>query len=228
MANPTFTLTATLEDITGQPAGSTANPAKLLIQLCNHGLYLPAIAGDNNQTEISKEFLSTGGQIAVPLWGNDLINPAGTYYAITVIDGLGRVVQCAAYLITGSGTHDLSTLTPISQLPGPPGPPVIQSELEIVPPSNPTFHASQYLAFKMTLNQSVGSSNISGGVPGNLYTFTILQDGSGGHSFNWPSNTYNMPPISQTPNSLTTAVCLCDENTHFNLAGGATVYDPNA
>ena len=227
-AAPTFTLTATLEDITGQPAGSTANPAKLQIMLCNFGLYLPAVPGNNNQTKIFIEILSTGAQISVPLWGNDDISPTGTYYAITVIDGLGRVVQSGAYLITGSGTHDLSTLTQLIPTPAPPAPPPINSELEIVTATAPpTFHANTYLAFKLTLTQSFGSSVISGGVQGNLYTFCILQDGAGGHTFTWPPNTYNMPAINLAPNALTVAVCLCDENTHFNCAG-ATVYDPAA
>lgn len=45
MSTPNITLTATLEDITGVAAGSAANPAKMVITLCNYGQSLPRVPG---------------------------------------------------------------------------------------------------------------------------------------------------------------------------------------
>ena len=44
-ATPNITLTATLDDLTGAAAGSTANPAKLRIMLCGFNPDLPRITG---------------------------------------------------------------------------------------------------------------------------------------------------------------------------------------
>lgn len=116
---PQITLTATLDDITGQPAGSTANPARLRIVLCGFGLTLPQIVGTATLARIVYDERSTGGQISAALWGNDVITPAGTYYAITVFDGDNNVVQCGAYRFTGTTTVDLSSapqITPTNSL----------------------------------------------------------------------------------------------------------------
>jgi hypothetical protein len=120
---PQITLTANLQDITGNHAGTTANPAVLRIALAAFGLTLPCIVGNSNIVQTGPEdFYDVGGGISVSLWGNDVINPAGTYYAITVLDGFGNIVQTGAYRFTGTETIDLSSATQIT--PTPPTPPV--------------------------------------------------------------------------------------------------------
>jgi hypothetical protein len=122
-ATPQITLTANLQDITGNHAGSTANPAVLRIALAAFGLTLPCIPGTSNVAQSGPEdFYDTGSGISVQLWGNDVLQPAGTYYAITILDGEGNIVQTGAYRFTGSGTIDLSNATQIT--PTPPAPPV--------------------------------------------------------------------------------------------------------
>jgi hypothetical protein len=70
---------------------------------------LPAVPGTSNIALVGpKEYFSTGAAISIPLWGNDAIAPAGTYYEIAVIDGQQNVVQCGAYRFTGTETIDLS------------------------------------------------------------------------------------------------------------------------
>lgn len=116
---PQITLTATLEDITGVAAGSTANPARIRIVLCGFGLTLPQIVGTSTIAKILHDELSTGAAISVELWGNDVIAPAGTFYAITVFDGNNNVVQCGAYRFAGTETIDLSSaqqITPTNSL----------------------------------------------------------------------------------------------------------------
>lgn len=123
---PQITLTATLEALTGGAAGTVANPAKLVIELANYGLTLPQIAGTGTIAKKSQTVLSAGaGQVTVMLWGNDVITPVGqTYYAITVFDGEGNVVQTGCYQFNGTLTIDLSEAPQIYPAPPPPIPPV--------------------------------------------------------------------------------------------------------
>jgi hypothetical protein len=109
MATPNITLTATLDDLTGAAAGSTANPAKLRITLCGYGLTLPVITGTTTLAKVGPmSVYSTGSPISTQLWGNDQITPANTYYSIEILDGEDNVVQCGAYVFTGTATIDLS------------------------------------------------------------------------------------------------------------------------
>ena len=122
---PQITLTATLEDITGVAAGTTANPAKLQIVLCNYGLTLPQIPGTSTIAKKTITESSTGGEISVALWGNDVLTPVNsTYYAITVFDGEGNVVQSGNYQFTGTQVIDLSEAPQVYPVPQPPTPPL--------------------------------------------------------------------------------------------------------
>lgn len=120
MPTPQVTLTAHLDDLAGAVAGSTANPAKLLLALCGFGLTLPRIVGTALLAKIGPyALLDTGAGISAQLWGNDQIDPADTYYTLTVVDGDGNVVQCGMYRFTGTGTIDLSNavqITPTNSL----------------------------------------------------------------------------------------------------------------
>jgi hypothetical protein len=107
---PQITLTATLQDVSGNAAGNAASPAVLRIALCGFGLVLPCIVGTSNIAQPGPEdFYDTGGGIDIKLWGNDVINPLGTYYAITILDGDGNILQCGSYQFTGTQTIDLSS-----------------------------------------------------------------------------------------------------------------------
>jgi hypothetical protein len=123
---PQITLTATLQDVSGNTAGSIANPAVLRIALCRFGLTLPCIVGTSNIVRVGPEdFYDTGSGASAKLWGNDVIKPAGTCYAITLLDGNGNIVQCGLYQFTGTQTIDLSGATQIAP-PAPTPPPTLQ------------------------------------------------------------------------------------------------------
>lgn len=109
-ATPNITLTATLDDLTGAAAGSTATPSKLRITLCNFGMVLPTIVGTAMLAKVGPfAIYSTGSAISTLLWGNDQISPANTFYSIEILDGEDNVVQCGAYQFTGGpATIDLS------------------------------------------------------------------------------------------------------------------------
>lgn len=129
MSTPAITLTAHLEDFTGQPVGNTANPGKLRIALCGYGPLIPRVCGG---AVIAKPgpfdiLANSSGDVSTLIWGNDVILPAGTFYTITVLDGDDNVVQCDAYTFTGSGTIDLACTAPIT-----PGQPAGIPELEYV------------------------------------------------------------------------------------------------
>jgi hypothetical protein len=113
-ATPNITLTATLDDLTGAAAGSTANPAKLRITLCSFGASLPLIQGTAMLAKTGPfAVYSSGAAISTLIWGNDQISPSGTYYSIEILDGEDNVVQCGAYELTGTGSQDLSNLAQI-------------------------------------------------------------------------------------------------------------------
>jgi hypothetical protein len=106
---PQITLNAKLQDLSGDSAGSTANPAILRIALAGFGLTLPCIPGTSNVAQPGPEdYLDSGTGAQAKLWGNDVIFPAGTYYAITLLDGDGNVLQTGRYRFTGTQTLDLS------------------------------------------------------------------------------------------------------------------------
>lgn len=118
MPTPQITLTATLLDFSGVAIGSATNPATLRIALCGYGQTLPKVAGVGNIAKVASwpsDILFEGTVISVPLWGNDVISPSGTYYEIAVIDTLGNVVQSGIYEFTGTQTIDLSNATQITQ-----------------------------------------------------------------------------------------------------------------
>lgn len=129
MPTPQITLTATLQTLSGTAAGTTANPAKLVITLCGYGLTLPQIAGTSTIAKKKQTlYAPSGTQVMVLLWGNDVITPLNqTFYSITVLDGEGNVVQTGNYRFTGTQAIDLSDATQIFPVvpPAPGGIPVI-------------------------------------------------------------------------------------------------------
>ncbi len=68
----------------------------------------------------------------------------------------------------------------------------------------PTFNASNYGYFAMTLSANVTSSTLTGGVAGELVTFNICQNSTGGYTFAWPGNlatplNTQLPGVNQAP-----------------------------
>jgi hypothetical protein len=145
MATPNITLTATLDDLSGAAAGSLALAAKLRITLCGFGPALPRIAGTAMIAKAGPtSYFSTGSALSIPLWGNDQITPAGTFYTIEILDGEDNVVQCAAYLFTGAITIDLSQATP----------------LPFIPPATPQFSAFINAPVEQEAGGAVDGTNV--------------------------------------------------------------------
>lgn len=124
---PDVTLDFTLLDYQGNELGTATQPAWLQIALCNYGSNLPRVEGAGIIGEVSSWFVNIpyfGTPGSIELWGNDQITPAGTYYAVSVLDTNKNVVQTQLYIFD-AGTYDLSTATPINP-PNPPGIPSLE------------------------------------------------------------------------------------------------------
>lgn len=74
----------------------------------------------------------------------------------------------------------------------------------------PVFNAGAFAGFGMTLTGNVTSSSITGAVTGQVRTFIITQDATGGRTFAWPSNVVGPPTVNAAANAVTTAVFIFD------------------
>jgi len=144
--SPLITLTATFDDLSGIAVGSVSNAPKLVVVLAGFGQLLPRIIGTAMLAQITQVVLSTNGSFSLPLWANDQIFPADTFYGITVIDGLGRAVQCGIYQFNASNTPttiDLSNAAQITQQPVLTPPAASQTEFlypVTTPPTSRSFN----------------------------------------------------------------------------------------
>lgn len=109
---PGVNLTANLESI----LGGTEKGGFLRITLCGFGPVLPAVPNVGMLADagipmyVGPQVGST--PIAQTLWGNDVINPSGTFYEIALLDQDKDVIQAGIYQLNNdAGTVDLSTLT---------------------------------------------------------------------------------------------------------------------
>jgi hypothetical protein len=102
-----LTITATLDDLTG-----TANSGSVVFTLCGFGQTPPLISGHMLSTLSVTAAANGSGAVSQVLLGNDVITPAGTYYNVQTFSSSGSLISSARYSLTGSGTVDLSTLTP--------------------------------------------------------------------------------------------------------------------
>lgn len=109
MATPAYTLTGTLQDLTG-----TANVGSVQFQLVGFGTTAPHVAGTNMLVQILQTATANNsGLFTITLFGNDVIAPSNTYYVVSFISNTGVTVLSVPYLFTGSGTFDISNLIPM-------------------------------------------------------------------------------------------------------------------
>jgi hypothetical protein len=104
-----LTVTATLVDPTG-----TDNAGWIVFELVGFGATPPRVAGTSCIAVTSIKAQANGsGAISQVLLGNDAITPSGTSYTVNIFSAAGSLLSSARYQFTGSGTVDLSTLTPL-------------------------------------------------------------------------------------------------------------------
>ena len=117
---PAITLTATLQSIGGNSVAGSA----LKITLCGLNGQTPKIAGTSILAQITQTIPYTAGALSAPLWGNDVISPAGTYYMVQTMDADGNATSAENYILNGNGSLDLSSLVPYAPPKYPVPPPV--------------------------------------------------------------------------------------------------------
>lgn len=204
--SPQIALTITLKDFSGGEIGSVSSPAYVRVALCNFGQFLPRIAGTTMIGDVASwpgDITYEGAPISLLLWGNDVITPAGTYYAISILDADKNVLQTAAYVFNGVITADLSTLSPMF----PSYSPTVMGGSVIIPPSaTPEFNCDLVngpITFDFTLTQNVTSSTLLAPFPGQIVNFIIAQNGTGGFTFVWPTNVLGPGTIAPGANAIT-------------------------
>ena len=122
--SPAFTLTGTFSSLTGSAEGIVR---LTLVAQQYGGQYnssfssAPRVNGTAMLAPITYES-ALASSFSVTVFGNDVITPAPTVYLITIEDADGNTVASGLYNLTGSGSNDLSTLTPINGA-TPPTPP---------------------------------------------------------------------------------------------------------
>ena len=200
--------------------GNRDPAATIEFTLCGYGSQNPHAVGTGQSvgtlTGVKAEAdVAEGTAIfTIQLIGNDLIYPPGTYYTATTRDSNGDVLQCNAYRFEDGQTYDLDYLPPIDpNLPPYPIPPPLSDQIIIVPSGPaPVFDGSVFTAWQFVLTEDATAATVTGCVPGNLYTFLILQDATGGHKFTWPSNVGNATLIDPAPSSRTIQTFIADAN----------------
>lgn len=207
---PQVTITGKLQDL----FGAVVSGAYLIFQLCGYGAQLPRVAGTSMLAKTAPDQVPVAGDgtFSKPLYGNDAITPAGTFYTIQVQDDNGNIVQTGSFQFTGSGSLDLSTVAPFdpaNPIPPAPTPTVLGGNVTVPFSATPIFDCSLVspagvISFQMTLTGNVASSTLINAAPGQIVTFHLIQDGTGGRTMTWPANVHNAGIIKAAAGGTTT------------------------
>lgn len=149
--------------------------------------------------------------------GNTIIN--GTISGATIIGGTITGAAISGGTITGAAiTNSTLDSSPVGQTtPSSGNFTSLACALNAMTfSSTPTFAASNYCNFTMTLTNNVTSSTITGGQIGQQINFDICQNGTGqtiggittGFTFAWPASYPNPPVINPILNSCTIVTAL--------------------
>lgn len=104
-----LTITANLKDITG-----ANNIGSAIFTLVGFGNSMPTSAGAVLSTRGLTAPADGSGAISQTIVGNDVISPANTSYVVAIYSNTGAFIAKQRYSLTGAGTINLSTLTPLS------------------------------------------------------------------------------------------------------------------
>jgi hypothetical protein len=86
--------------------------------------------------------------------------------------------------------------------------------------ASPTFDGSKGLEFKITLTGNVSSSSfINGTIGPSIIVFRIVQDGTGGRTFVWPSNVRNGGIVNSLANGRSLQMFAVDTDGSLDAVG---------
>lgn len=203
---PQITLTINLLDLQGEQIGTVGNPAFVEIALCNFGPILPRVLATGNIAKVgpyTQRIPYLGAEITVTLWGNDVLYPAGTYYAISILDDALNILQSGAYVFTGTIDDDLSNRPQI--FPSATSS-VMGSEVALDPTSTPEFDCGLVngpVEFWLVLTKNVTNSTLLPNFAGQIVIIRLQQNATGGYTFAWPNNVTTPPTVESLPNAVT-------------------------
>jgi hypothetical protein len=198
---PQIALTINLLDLQGDQIGTVGNPAFVEIALANFGPILPRVPGTGNLAKVgpfTQRIPYLGAPLAVTLWGNDVIYPAGTYYVVSILDDSLNILQTGAYVFNGTISADLSTLP--QAFPSATSS-VMGAEVTLQPTATPVFNCwlvNGPVEFYLVLTQNVTSSTLLPNFAGQIVIFRLVQNATAGWTFVWPANVLNPGPVSPT------------------------------
>lgn len=176
-----------------------------------------------------------------PLVSADL--PAGVGSVTSVTLGIAASVLFTTSItgtnpITGAGTFtlhlDLANQDANMILAGPPSggtgimtarlmvPADLPGQSTVTFSATPTFNAAAVNSFKITLTGDVTSSSITNPTAGQIITFIITQDGTGGWAFSWPANVRGASNISGDANSVSVQSFIYDGTAWRATGPGST------
>jgi hypothetical protein len=216
------TINFTLDTFYGEATDSIAT---VDVALCNYGSQVARIPGTALLADVTIKGVTPStppATFSFEVAGNDVIQPAGTYYTVTVRDGNGDIIQCNAYIFLDANTYNLNTEQPFDpSLPVPPLPPKIYNQLVTFPYQasvSADLSAATAFLFELAGDMTVTFTNVT---PGNLYTFIVQQDATGDHKLTWANAVLNATAVNQLPNGMTiqTFVASADENLYPVGAG---------
>jgi hypothetical protein len=222
---PLISLTINLLDLQGDQIGSVANPAFVEIALANFGPTLPRISGTGNLAKVgpfSQRIPYEGAPLAVELWGNDVITPAGTYYVISLFDDDLNLLQTGAYVFNGTISADLSTLP--QAFPSAAST-VMGAEVTLQPSATPSFNCGLVngpVEFYLLLTENVTASTLLPNFAGQIVLFRLVQNATGGWTFAWPTNVENPSVINGVAGSTTAQAFFVASNGNAYPLGPAT------
>jgi len=201
----------------------------LEIALCGYGAQVPRTDTGFAVPITIQVQAEDDGSFSQDLPGNDMIDPPGTYYTLTVKDTNGDIVQVNAYSIPDAYDGNIVLIDPFdpSDAPPPGVPPLLANLLDVMA-FNPTpiFDGESWNGWEITLTGDVTSSTLDNIQPGNLYTFIIVQDATGGHAFTWPAEVVNATPVNRDPKGMTIQTFVADQYGTLYPVAPATWWTP--
>ena len=217
LPTPQITLTTNLESIL---AGAAEN-GFLEITLCGFGPVPPTVEDELMIADAGvPQLVGPGNNPSVALFGNDVIEPAGTFYMIAVLDANRNVIQAANYILTGDGTQNLASLTPVIN------PPYnVPSGYVVIDPATGTVTLNPMgwtgpITFDLTLTGNV-TINTGGFYPGQRVQLIIRQDGTGGRTVTFNATTiHNAAAVQTDADTISTQELAADNTGNFYPPSG--------
>lgn len=135
-----------------------------------------------------------------------------------ITDGFGRFYFHAPdgrydiAVVTGYGAYQVNDVLMFDGA-------AYSSEVDVTYSATPAFDGTLGSFFKITLTGNVTSSTLTGLTGLRLITFMIIQDGTGGHTFVWPTNVVGGMSISGTAGAVNVQSGLWDGTNLYMTTG---------